>query len=143
MTQVDFYILTDQSRANRYALACRIAEKAWQQGRRVYLHTNSNEESNHIDKLLWSFREGSFIPHSLIEKADPELNPIQIGNGNDAGNEHDVLINLAMEVPVFFSRFDRVAELIDHDPEIRKAGRERYRFYRDRGYPMNTHDIKQ
>ncbi|MCG8428072.1 MAG: DNA polymerase III subunit chi [Chromatiales bacterium] len=143
MTQVDFYILAEQAPGNRHALACRLAEKAWQQGRRIYLHTSSAEESRHMDRLLWTFRDGSFIPHGLTENADPTLNPILIGNDNSAGEEHDVLINLATTVPDFFSRFERIAELIDHDPEIRKAGRDRYRFYRDRGYPMQTHDIKR
>ena len=32
--------------------------------------------------------------------------------------EHDVLINLASEVPVFFSRFERVAEVIDKEPPV-------------------------
>ena len=56
-------------------------------------------------------------------------------------SEHDVLINLAPEVPNFFSRFARLAEPLDQEPGIREAGRERYRFYRDRGYPLESHQI--
>ncbi|MES9956613.1 MAG: DNA polymerase III subunit chi [Sedimenticola sp.] len=143
MTQVDFYILDDQAGGDRYGLACRLAEKAWQQGRRVYLHTNSPAESRHLDKMLWNFREGSFLPHALAEEADRSLNPVLIGSSSDSGEEHDVLINLASEVPLFFAKFERVAELIDHDPQIKKEGRERFRYYRDRGYNLNTHNIKQ
>ena len=143
MTQVDFYILSDQAPGNRHALACRLANKAWREGHRVYLHTNSAEESQHLDKLLWTLHEDSFLPHGLLDSSDPRLNPVLIGNGENTGEEHDVLVNLATQVPTFFSRFQRVAEIIDHDPEIRNAGRERFRFYRDRGYPLNTHDIKK
>jgi DNA polymerase III subunit chi len=141
MTQVDFYILGKQSTGDRFTLACRLAGKAWQQGKRVYLHTNSDAESRHLDRLLWTFRQDSFIPHSIFEGADPELNPVLIGHQDDVGEEHDVLVNLATEVPQFFSRFNRVAECIDHDTEIKKTGRDRYSFYRDRGYPLNTHEI--
>lgn len=141
MTQVDFYILGAQSTGDRFTMACRLAGKAWQQGRRVYLHTNSEAESRHLDRLLWTFRQESFIPHGLLEQSDPALNPVVIGHANHGGDEHDVLINLAPEAPEFFSRFHRVAECIDHDAEIKKAGRDRYSFYRDRGYPLNTHEI--
>jgi len=142
MTQVDFYILAEQAAGDRYRLACRITEKAWQQGRRIYLHTNSAAESRHLDRLLWTYKEGSFLPHGLVGKADPEINPILIGNAPDAAGEHDVLINLAAEVPVFFGGFERVAEVIDHDPQVKQLGRARFRFYRDRGYNLSTHNIK-
>lgn len=141
MTRVDFYILSDGARGDRFSLACRLAEKAWRQGRRVYLHTGSKSESSHLDKLLWTYRDESFLPHGLFGEVDAALNPILIGHTDDAGDEHDVLINLAAEVPTFFSRFDRLAEPLDSEPQIRHAGRERYRFYRDRGYTLNSHDI--
>ncbi len=143
MTQVDFYILGEQAAGDRFQLACRISEKAWQQGHRVFLHTNSEAESRHMDKLLWTFRDGSFLPHGLLGESDASVTPVLIGNGGGAGDEHDVLINLASEIPPFFSRFERVAELIDQDPENRQSGRLRYKTYRDRGYTMNTHDIKR
>lgn len=143
MTQVDFYIMAEQAKGDRFLLASRIAEKAFSQGRRVYLHTNSVTESQHLDRLLWSYKEDGFLPHALAGKGDQALNPVLIGNGGDPGDEHDVLINLACEVPAFFSRFERVAELIDNDPEVRSAGRDRFRLYRDRGYTLKTHTIEK
>ncbi len=141
MTQVDFYILKDHSTGDRFAMACRLAGKAWQQGHRVYLHTDSEAESRHLDRLLWTLRQDSFIPHCMIEDADPELNPVLIGHQGEIGDEHDVLLNLATEVPQFFSRFHRVAEFIDHDAGVKQSGRSRYCFYRDRGYQLKTHEI--
>jgi len=143
MTQVDFYILGEQARGDRFGLACRITEKAWQQGHRVYLHTGSDAEARHLDRLLWTHREESFIPHGLLGESDPALTPVLIGHGEQAGDEHDVLINIASGVPPFFSRFTRVAELIDNDPAVRSDGRQRYRTYRDRGYTLNTHQIER
>jgi DNA polymerase-3 subunit chi len=141
MTQVDFYILKPQASGDRYALACRIAEKAWQQGHRVLIHTASAEEARHVDRLLWTLHDRSFVPHGLLGAADPQLNPVLITAGQDDGAEHDVLINLDAEVPGYFSRFSRVAECVDHDAASRAASRARFRFYRDRGYPLQTHDI--
>ncbi|MCP3869128.1 MAG: DNA polymerase III subunit chi [Gammaproteobacteria bacterium] len=141
MTRIDFYVLGEGASGNRFNLSCRLVEKAWSNGRRVYLHTNSVSESRHLDGLLWTYREGSFLPHGLMGDADPRLNPILIGHSGDAGDEHDVLINLANRVPEFFSRFERLIEPLDSDSQVRMAGRDRYRFYRDRGYPLNSHDI--
>lgn len=107
------------------------------------MHTGSDAESREMDKLLWTFRQGSFLPHGLVHDADPALTPILIGNSESGGDEHDVLINLAAEVPTFFSRFERVIEPLDSNSNVRSAGRARYRFYRDRGYPLNSHDIQR
>jgi DNA polymerase-3 subunit chi len=51
------------------------------------------------------------------------------------------MINLAAEVPEFFSRYRRVAEVVDGDATRRAQSRDRYRFYRDRGYTLNTHQV--
>ena len=141
MTQVDFYILKDGSRGDRFELACRITEKALKAGHRVTIHTPSEEEALKMDKMLWTYNEQNFIPHGLLDSADCKLNNVLIGNAENAHEEHDVLINLAMEVPTFFSRFQRLAECVDIDDVARQASRERYRFYRDRGYPLSTHEI--
>jgi len=142
MTQVDFYILEEQVRSDRYILACRIIDKAWKKGRRIYLHTNSEAESRRMDQMLWTYRDEGFLPHALVAHSyDPKVNPVLIGHDAEAGEEHDVLVNLATDVPPFFSRFERVAELVDNSPEVRKAGRNRYKLYRDRGYSLNTHNI--
>ena len=142
MTQVDFYILDERAAGNRFLLACRLAEKIYHQGRRVFINTDSAEEQRHMDRLLWTFRQGSFIPHAILDKANPLTTPVIVGSQGEAGEEADVMINLAPEVPPCFSRFERVAELIDREPQVKAAGRERFRFYRDRGYPLQTHEIK-
>jgi DNA polymerase-3 subunit chi len=51
-----------------------------------------------------------------------------------------VLINLSDDVPAYFSRFERLLEIIDAaKPE---PGRKRYQYYLDRGYPLQTHKIQ-
>lgn len=141
MTQVDFYILDNQASGDRYQLACRIAEKARRAGRRVLIHTPIAAESKHVDTLFWTMWEQSFIPHGLLGKDEPQINPIMIGDGSSDAEEHEVLINLAAEVPMFFSRFERLIECVDHDNAVKAAGRERFRYYREHGYPLQTHNI--
>lgn len=143
MTNILFYILSENATSDRYRFTCRLVEKIWRQGHRIYLHTDSNRESRDLDRLLWTYRQNSFIPHGILGEVDPQLNPVLIGSGPDAGEEQDVLINHATEVPVFFSRFERVAETIGSTQEAKQMGRNRYRFYRDQGYPLETHKIEK
>jgi len=141
MTRVDFYILEDESPATRQVYACRVAEKAYQQGRRVYLHVPDGRAAEQMDALLWTFRPGSFVPHARIEQDADEQTPVHIGSAAEPGHHHDVLINLGDDVPLFFSRFERVAEVVAGDAQQKARARDRFRFYRERGYELKTHNV--
>ncbi len=140
MTRIDFYILKNQPDQGLALLTCRLVEKAYQKGHYIYIHTASQQQSQQIDDLLWSFKESSFIPHCQLTESDEQAQ-IMIGHEHEPPLEFDVLVNLADQVPLFFSRFTRVAEIVDGDENRKQQARERFRFYRDRGYPLNSHDI--
>lgn len=143
MTKVDFYITENKKPVARFNLACRLAEKIQKLGHRIYIHTDDETQSQAIDELLWTFKQNTFIPHCIVTTGDiQEDNSILIGHDLDNDKEDDVLINLSQEVPSFFSRFHRVVELIDPDEKQRKMGRERFKFYKERGYPLESHPIK-
>lgn len=144
MTQVDFYILASESDDARLTFACRLAEKAMSKAHQVYIHSASHGEGSRLDKLLWTFSQGSFVPHRIAEPgAGGTPEPVLIGFGEEpAGDHRDLMINLADCVPEFFSSYGRVAEVVDEAPGRKQSGRERYRYYRDRGYPLNTHRIQ-
>lgn len=144
MTRVDFYILDGGIAGDGSRTACRIAEKAYTLGQKIFLHTSSAENAAALDEFLWTFRDGSFIPHALLGSEAATDSPVIIGHGQEPDPSHrDLLINLGDEVPLFFSRFERVAEIVAGDETTRARARERFRFYRDRGYPLNTHDLGQ
>lgn len=143
MTRVDFYISPSQAAEARHQLACRIADKAYQQDHKIYIHTASAQEASLMDDLLWTFRQNSFLPHGQYGTEEQADCAIVIGHQTNIPDvSKDVLINLAPEVPLFFSQFERVAEMISEDETQKQHGRERYRFYRDRGYELNTHQLK-
>lgn len=138
MTKVDFYILKSGSREHT---ACKLIEKAYNLGHSIYVHVQSPEQAKHLDELLWTFRDGSFVPHECYETGKQHEAPIIIGAHEAPDVEHDVLINLSEKVPLFFSRFLRVAEVVGHHDQEKQEGRDRFKFYRDRGYPMDTHNL--
>jgi DNA polymerase-3 subunit chi len=90
--------------------------------------------------LLWTFSDGSFVPHEIAGGHDADC-PIVISHDHEPIEASQVLVNLAPEVPPFFSRFERVAEIVSGSAETRAQGRERYKFYRDRGYELRHHEI--
>ena len=143
MTDIDFYILTAARDTERERFACRLTEKIYKLGHSVYVLTETAEDAARFDSLLWTFRDGSFIPHEQYsqngERRGPT--PVLIGHDRDPAVAGGIMINLAREIPKTFSRFERVAEIIADDEKQKQAARERFRFYRDRGYPLKTHTI--
>lgn len=144
MTRVDFYILSRPANEPVLTLACRLAEKAVEQKYEVLINTQSDDDSSRLNDLLWTFSQGSFLPHRMLGGNSPtdQGEPVSIGSGREPPDGRwDLLINLASEVPGFFGRFERVAELVGPEESDKAAGRERFRYYRDRGYELQTHLI--
>ncbi|GAB3093497.1 DNA polymerase III subunit chi [Aestuariicella hydrocarbonica] len=142
MTRIDFYILPDSAVEQRLTFACRLAQKALQAGSNTYIAVNSAGEAAALDKRLWEFRPESFLPHDC--EGEPALqSPIAIGFGDDCGDHHDLLINLKATIPEYFSRFERLAEVVCQDEGVLTQTREHYGFYRHRGYPIKSHDLRK
>lgn len=142
LTQVDFYILTAAtSHQGRARFACRLAEKAWQQGYRVFIHTASDLEAQQLDDLLWTFRPESFVPHTMASDPSGGDLPVLVGSGSEPTLALDLLINLSDVVPTYFQRFARLAEIVEPTEEQREVARSRYRHYREQGCNLRSHKL--
>jgi len=139
MTNISFYILKSDTEHDRQVFACRLASKAYHQGKHIYIHTQNEAQTEQMNQLLWSFRSDSFIPHQIV--ADDNDCPILLSHNAKPPRLMDLLINLNTEQPQFFSQFDRVAECIDANDDSKAAGRKRYQFYQQRGYQLTSHHV--
>jgi DNA polymerase-3 subunit chi len=139
VTRVGFYVVQAAEQSQRLQVAARLAEKAFARGHRIYINATDRGQAEALDDLLWRFRPASFLPHGLVgsEHADA----IAIGWGQDPETHNDLLINLQLEIPAFFSRFQRVAEVVTQDQESLAALRKAWTFYKDRGYQLEKHDL--
>ena len=135
MTRIDFY----QTSGDEHAFTCRLIDMVYRKGRQIYVHTSTEELARTLNEQLWTFKEDSFVPHSLHSEAMDV--PIKIGFDHEPEEHQDVLINLSGQIPHFFSRFDRVAEIVPVDQNSRKSARENYAYYKERGYVLNYHEI--
>ena len=141
MPRVDFYVLPDQRDNGRALLACRLADKAYSLGHTVYLLTASAAQAAALDDLLWTFRQDSFIPHERYPLAGAESSPVLVGAASPLEVNARVLINFTEALPEGLERFERVVELVDQNPDVLAKSRERFKQYRERGYPPETHKL--
>ena len=142
MTEVLFYMLSQETEAEKRNLfACRLAQKAFKEGCRVYLHTPDQASAEVMDRLLWQYPPSGFIPHGLLGQDGSER--VALGWEDNPGDHNDVLINLATTVPGFVGRFRRASEVVVFTPSIQEPLRKSWAYYRDRGYPIESHEYKK
>ena len=141
--KVDFYALGEPDRRARLVPACRPAEKARDQGLRVAVRTASAAETAEFDELLWTFSDRSFVPH-VVWPTEPDVvaaTPVVVGSSSLPASHRDVLINLAPDAPADFSAYARICEVVGGDDDAKKAGRLRWRTYRDAGCAPEAHPL--
>ncbi len=142
MARVDFYLLKQTGLQSRHSFACRLAEKAYRLENTVHIHVADRAGAERLDELLWTFRDGSFVPHHTISKSNAQQeSPVTIGCGDVDVAPCDLLINLSDEVPVFAKAFPRVAELVTSDEDCKQLSRKRFAEYRDQGHTLETHNV--
>jgi DNA polymerase-3 subunit chi len=140
--RVDFHVLSGTEARERLRYACRVVEKAYLAEQRVLVWFESAEDLAAFDELLWNFGDRSFVPHEVLAAApDWEEAPVWLGGPRAPAAACDVLVNLATGVPAAAGQAERVIEIVDADAERRRAGRERFRAYREGGVEPVTHGV--
>ena len=140
--RVDFYLLNASGQQASRLLTCRLLEKAYLRGHRVFVYCNNQQEAEELDELLWTFKDNSFIPHNLQGEGPEPPPPIQIGYRDEPRGFNDILFNLATEIPPFYSRFGRIIEIVANDDLAKELSRKHYREYRAKRCELQTHVIQ-
>ncbi|WP_067585158.1 DNA polymerase III subunit chi [Endozoicomonas ascidiicola] len=148
MTRVTFYLL-ENSQQSAEQFACKLVEKAWRGGLPMHIHTEDESSCVAFDKLLWVWREDSFLPHGIVTgTADSEDNsasidnlPITLGFDTPSIPQNRLLINLNSEVPQFFTQFNRVCEIVVISPGQKTISRNKFRSYRQLGIEPEVHNL--
>jgi DNA polymerase-3 subunit chi len=138
VTRIDFH----HGAGDKIQAACRLIGGLYAEGRRVLVYAPADGVAAQVDRQLWVQPATGFVPHCRIEDALAAETPVLIGGSLDDAAHHDVLVNLDGELPPAFSRFERVVEIVGTDEADRGPARARFKFYRDRGYAIAAHDLK-
>lgn len=161
MTEINFYVSKEEGLEHRLAILHKLVLMAQKRNLNIHIHTDTNSVNQTIDDYLWTKDVSSFIPHDILSTEDTidvrknnqinthakevqgHLNSKQINISHDYEpiTDCDYLINFTNNRPSFFSRFSKVAEILDNSEEIITAGRKRYSFYRDRGYTLGYYQL--
>jgi DNA polymerase-3 subunit chi len=139
VTRIDFYT----SVPDKLQTACRLASKVYGLGHKIVIFCPDVDVAQRIDRLLWNHPPTGFIPHCIAGNALAETTPIVIDFRGDATPHDEVLVNLTPRWPPLFARFERLVEIVSTDDEDLKLARERFKFYRDRGYEIRTHALRE
>lgn len=137
MTRIDFY----SNVPDKVQYACRLVRKARAADCKLVLFGQDREQLARIDEALWTFSETDFLPHVLADDALAAQTPVLLAHAEMADlPHHELMINLSSQTPPDFARFERLLEIVSTQDDDRVAGRERYRYYQQRGYPL-THFV--
>jgi DNA polymerase-3 subunit chi len=142
MAQIEFYVLAGSDARARWRFACQEVEKAYLAGEHVYVALEDAADLQAFDNLLWTFADRSFVPHEpLAPDSAWDDTPVLLGAGAAAPSGAQTLVNLATALPAGVTEAARVIEIIDADETRRRAGRVRFRQYRERGLEPQTRNV--
>jgi DNA polymerase-3 subunit chi len=137
MTRIDFHFNAPPG----LIYPCRLARKIVRAGQRAVFHHPDVAWLQRFNDELWSFSPQEFIAHVMADDPVAAQTPIVLAAAARDDLDCSLLVNMGLEPPPFFSRFERLIELVSAEDSQRDAGRQRFRFYRERGYPIETHDL--
>jgi len=137
MTSIDFYTGADDA----IDVAARLVVKAWKQHGFVRVLTPDRATTDALDRRLWAVPATAFVPHCRLGSPLAAETPVLVDERLEHEGPACVLVNLHPEPPPFFSRFERLADVVGRDAALALAGRRRWKFYRDHGYAMAHHAV--
>jgi len=139
MTQIDFYTHVP----DKLRVACTLSAKAHAQGLKVFVYCPDRDTAQRLDRMLWTTPATGFTPHCSPRDPLAPVTPVIIDYEAETPPHAEVLLNLRAERPSFFGRFQRLIEIVSLEDEDRASARDRFRFYRDSGYEIRTHDLSK
>lgn len=140
MTDIEFHVNVP----DKLLYSCRLLRKAYRSGAQAVV-TAEPDILQQLDQLLWSYSATEFLPHCRSDSSPQTVaaTPILVADQLDAcppGSAGSVLINLGQQVPAGFERFERFIEVASIEEGDRLAARERWKYYRERGYSLKRHE---
>ena len=134
MAEVGFYHLLTTSLERALP---RLIERAWSQGYRIVVRAASPERVEHINAVLWSYGEASFLPHGSARDGNPEVQPIWLTHRDENPNNASMIVLVDGLEAEDLQSFSRCADLFDgNDANAVEAARGRWRRVREAGHDL-------
>tara|TARA_X000000950_G_scaffold209405_1_gene251797 strand:- start:167 stop:553 length:387 start_codon:yes stop_codon:yes gene_type:complete len=105
------------------------------------------KDQSHCEEVSYSiqnFSKKDFLPCVQFSDKSADLFPIILSTVSEIplwADDIIVLLNLDTKIEMTFSSYCRVIEIVDQTELNRQKGRERYKYYKERGYEIFGHRV--
>ena len=128
---------------NYLLYVCKLVEKGFKQKiQPIYIQTKNQQQAEQLDKLLWTFKQDSFIPHTIVGDSGLDSTPVQIGWNENQFHTAAAIVNLSEEIPISYLESKKIHEIIDDDEVKKNKARERWKNYKSEGCHLGVYQIK-
>ena len=128
---------------NYLLYVCKLVEKGFKQKiQPIYIQTKNQQQAIQLDKLLWTFKQDSFIPHTIVGNSGLDSTPVQIGWNENQFHTAAAIVNLSEEIPISYLESKKIHEIIDDDEVKKNKARERWKNYKSEGCHLGVYQIK-
>ena len=136
MSEIGFYHLlaTPLERALPRLLA-----QAWTRGYRIVVRAASTDRIEHLNALLWTYDDASFLPHGSARDGNAASQPIWLTDRAENPNQATmlVLVDGIEAEPADLASYARCCDMFDgNDSTAVEAARERWRRAKDAGHAL-------
>jgi DNA polymerase III subunit chi len=132
-------IFVETPSAEKRATLCRWVETFYEAGLHVLMVTDSTLAAQHLDQMLWSFSQPSFIPHRVWTRPgkEPPIEPVLILSGNIFIPGFEVVVVDSHATLEYLDQFaTAVIPVLLDDPDQRQESRLLWQTARDKGWPL-------
>ena len=106
----------------------RLLERARAQGYLIVVRATSPERVEHLNALLWTYDEASFLPHGSARDGNAASQPIWLSERTENPNDAAMLVLVDGVEAEDLSAYTRCVDLFDgNDPAAVERARERWR----------------
>ena len=141
-TNVLFHHFESIERKDFLIYVCKLIEKGYKQNiNPIYIKTDTQKQAEELDKILWTFRQESYIPHTLVDQVSNNTQPVQIGWIDNEIEDAEAIINLSNGMPDISKHLKKIHEIIVNIDERKEKARERWKKYKSIGFNIKAYKV--
>ncbi|MDC0185566.1 DNA polymerase III subunit chi [Gammaproteobacteria bacterium] len=141
-TNVLFHHFESIERKDFLIYVCKLIERGYKQNiNPIFIKTDTQKQAEELDKVLWTFRQESYIPHTLVDQDSNNTQPVQIGWIDNEIDDAEAIINLSDGMPDISNDLKKIHEIIDNIDEKKEKARERWKKYKSIGFNIKAHKV--
>ena len=125
---------------NKKRIVCDITEKLYQSQKRVALYVSEAGVAEEFDRLLWIWKQSSFIPHLYTEQLSTSYEEqVVITTKIDHTDGYDTLLLYDPAPAEVLNQFNLVIDFAEkYNMTSLTKSRERFKEYKDKNWPLES-----